>query len=143
MIEIVNLDNDNDIQAIQVIYNELVKQKKELKKEFENNPYKIIYCYKEDNKIKGFIEISYIYDRIEIDYIYVLEEYRNRHIASSLIEKVISFGKEKRVLNITLEVKVDNNPAISLYNKYNFIECATRKGYYNGTDGILMKKEMI
>lgn len=143
MIEIVNLDNEKDISSIQVIYNDIIKQKKELKKEMIDNPYKKIYCYKVENKIVGFLEISDIYDRFEIDYIYVLEDYRNKHIASSLMENIISFGKEKEIDNITLEVRVDNMPAINLYKKYDFVECAIRKGYYNGIDGILMKKEMV
>ena len=143
MIEIVNIDNEKDIMDIQVIYNDMIKQKKELKKEMITNPYKILYSFKDNNSILGFIEISFIYDRIEIDYIYVLEEYRKRHIASSLMNEVISFGKDNNISNITLEVRIDNIPAINLYKKYDFKECATRKGYYNGIDGILMKKEMI
>jgi ribosomal-protein-alanine N-acetyltransferase len=143
MIEIVNIDNENDLLAIQVIYNDLIKQKKELKKEIEENPYKRLFCYKQDNRVVGFIEISDIYDRYEVDYIYVLEDYRNNHIASLLMERIISLGLEEKIENITLEVRVDNVPAINLYKKYNFEECAIRKGYYNGVDGILMKKEMI
>ena len=134
MIEVVNLDNEKAINELQVIYNDMIKQKKELKKEISENPYKKLFYFIEDNKIVGFIEISDIYDRFEIDYIYVLEEYRKKHIASLLMEKVISLG---------IEEKIDNIPAINLYKKYEFVECATRKGYYNGIDGILMKKEMI
>lgn len=143
MIKLVNKDDDEDLKVIQNIYNEIIEQKKKLKKEFETNPFKIIYCFKEKRNIIGFIEISHIYDRIEIDYIYVLKEYRNKNIASSLIEKIITYGVENKVQNITLEVKVDNKPAVNLYKKYKFTECAIRKGYYNGIDGILMKKEMI
>ena len=43
--------------------------------------------------------------------------------------------------NITLEVKNDNTPAIKLYKRYGFKEVATRKGYYQGTDGILMERK--
>ena len=43
--------------------------------------------------------------------------------------------------NITLEVKKDNIPAISLYKSVGFVEKAIRKGYYQGIDGILMEKE--
>ena len=43
--------------------------------------------------------------------------------------------------NITLEVRKDNIPAINLYKKFNFQEKAIRKGYYQGTDGILMERE--
>ena len=43
--------------------------------------------------------------------------------------------------DITLEVKMDNFPAISLYEKNGFERKAIRKGYYNGIDGILMERK--
>ena len=43
--------------------------------------------------------------------------------------------------SITLEVRIDNNPAIALYKKFDFKEVSTRKNYYNGIDGILMIRE--
>ena len=49
----------------------------------------------------------------------------------------------KRINNITLEVNSKNTSAIALYHKYGFKEVAIRSGYYSGTDGILMEKEMI
>ena len=42
--------------------------------------------------------------------------------------------------NITLEVKEDNEPAIKLYKKHGFEQTATREGYYNGVDGLLMER---
>ena len=43
--------------------------------------------------------------------------------------------------NISLEVNVNNIPAIKLYKKNGFIEKAIRKGYYQGIDGILMERK--
>ena len=143
MIISVNVDNINLINEIEVVFNAVYKHKNELKKEFELNPYTKIYIYKENDSILGILHINDIYDRYEINNIYVLEEYRNKGIASKLLEYVIDLGKKNNVLNITLEVRKNNTNAIKLYNKYNFKEKAIRKGYYNGIDGILMEKEMM
>lgn len=143
MIINVNVDNIDLINDIQIKFNELYKQKNELINEFEQNPYTRIYIYIENNQIMGLLHINDIYDRYEINNIYVLEEYRNKGIASMLLEHVIKIGKEKEIINITLEVRENNINAIKLYKKYNFIEKAIRKGYYNGIDGILMEKEMM
>ena len=51
--------------------------------------------------------------------------------------------KNNNVKEITLEVKMTNIKAIHLYKKYNFKEIGIRKGYYQGIDGILMKKELM
>ncbi|MBQ7104384.1 MAG: GNAT family N-acetyltransferase [Bacilli bacterium] len=143
MIISVNIDNLSLINEIQTTFNVLYKQKNELKKEFEMNPYTKIYIYIENDNILGILHINDIYDRYEINNIYVLEEYRNKGIASKLLEYVIELGKKNNILNITLEVRKNNVNAIKLYNKYNFKEKAIRKGYYNGIDGILMEKEMM
>lgn len=143
MIISVNIDNIDLINQIQNIFYDIYKQKDELKNEFMLNPYTKVYIYIENNNILGLIHINDIYDRYEINNIYVLEKYRKNGIASKLLEKVIEEGNNKKIINITLEVRKNNEKAIKLYKKYNFVEKAVRKGYYNGIDGILMEKEMM
>lgn len=143
MIKNVKFDDKNLIYRLQIIFNEVYHQKDELKNEFVNNPYTEIYVYEESNEILGIIHINNIYDRFEINNIFVLSEYRHRGIASALMEKVITIGKEQKIKNITLEVRKDNFSAINLYKKYGFLEKAIRMGYYNGIDGLLMQKDMI
>lgn len=112
-------------------------------KEEKTNPY-LKYCfYVENNKILGYITYLDIYDRFEISNIYVLRKFRNNNIGSKMLQFVIDEGLKKRINNITLEVNSKNTNAIALYHKYGFKEVAIRSGYYSGTDGILMEKEMI
>ena len=59
------------------------------------------------------------------------------------MKKIIDEAEINEKINITLEVRKDNIPAINLYKKHGFFEKAIRKGYYKGTDGILMEKEMM
>ena len=100
---------------------------------FDNNPFaKFLVCVI-DNIVVGYLYYSDIYDRMEINQITVSNGYRKKGYASMLLSKLISFDKP-----ITLEVRCENIPAISLYKKYGFKEVSIRKGYYNGIDGILM-----
>lgn len=92
---------------------------------------------------KGYLDYSVIYDRIEINDFAVKEEYRNQQIGSKLLEYLIDYAIKNKMINITLEVKKNNMPAIHLYQKYGFIEVAIRTKYYNGIDGILMEKKLI
>lgn len=108
-----------------------------------NNPFYNVFVYVENNVILGYLSFELIYDRIEIDNFFVNKEHRNIGIGSLLMKKLVDFGKEKGVKNITLEVMKDNDIAISIYNKYGFVSKAIRKNYYNGIDGILMEKEMV
>lgn len=86
----------------------------------------------------GFINFDLIYDRIEINYLYVFEPNRNKGIASRLIDFLASYD----ILNITLEVSVLNIAAYNLYIKNGFKVVKTIKSYYKNTDAYLMIKEV-
>lgn len=98
--------------------------------EYVDNPFRKYIVY--DNI--AILVYSEIYDRLEIDYIYVLDEYRNCGIASKLLDYLFS----KYNFNCSLEVRCDNIEAINLYKKYDFKIVGIRKKYYGNTDGYLM-----
>lgn len=99
--------------------------------------------YSIDDKNIGFVDFSFIYDRIELNYIYVEKSYRNKNIASKLMDKLIEFAIDNKCINITLEVDESNNAAINLYKKYGFTIATIRKKYYGKNDGYLMIREMV
>ena len=124
-------------------YNSETNSYIDILEEEKTNPY-LKYCfYVGNNKILGYITYLDIYDRFEISNIYVLREFRGNGIASKMLQFVIDEGLNKKINNLTLEVNSKNTSAIALYHKYGFKEVAIRSGYYSGTDGILMEKEMI
>lgn len=95
------------------------------------------------NNILGKLDYSFIYDRIEIDNILVEEKYRGQKIGTKLMGYLISIAIEKKVKNITLEVRVSNNIAIKLYKNFGFKEVAIRKYYYGDEDALLMEKKVM
>jgi len=92
------------------------------------------YIYTKNEEIIGFICYSKIYDRVELNYIYVKEEYRNHKIASTLMEKMLT----ENVDNFTLEVDETNLPALKLYEKYQFQKVSKRENYYGTNSAIMM-----
>ncbi len=108
-----------------------------LENELKNNPYAKVLLLKEDNKVIGYIYYSDIYERVEINKFEIDESYRNKGNGNLLLQEMIN----KVNKDITLEVREDNAYAIKVYEKNGFIKTATRKGYYNGVDGILMERK--
>ncbi|MEG0021639.1 MAG: GNAT family N-acetyltransferase [Bacilli bacterium] len=90
----------------------------------------------------GFLAFSFIYDRIEINYIFVEELYRRKNIATKMLIELEEFYKLNKCSNITLEVNEINNKAIVFYKKHGFKEVSVRSKYYGEHNGILMMKEM-
>ncbi|MBP3841486.1 MAG: GNAT family N-acetyltransferase [Bacilli bacterium] len=126
------------IEKVEKIENNKILSPEIVEKELKSNPFGNFLVYKKDNIIIGYLYYSLIYDRIEINQIEVLKEERRKKIGSNLLQYLIDNNKN----NITLEVKIDNYPAINLYKKYGFKEVAIRKGYYEGIDGILMERKI-
>lgn len=104
---------------------------------FDTNPYASFLVYIDDRMVIGYLYYSDIYDRIEINQISVLPNYRRQGYGSELMNHLIRKNK-----NISLEVKCDNLPAIALYEKFGFKKVAVRKDYYDGIDGNLMILEV-
>ena len=127
-----------DILEVEELFN-----LKNITESIKNNSFTKHYVYKEDNKIIGYINYDIIYERAELIQINVISSKQNNHIGSKLIEFMLEELRINKVKEITLEVKTTNIKAINLYRKYNFVEIGKRIGYYQGIDGILMKKELM
>lgn len=103
---------------------------------------KISKVYLKDDKIIGYISYQIMYERAELNYIFVKEEERKKGIASKMLEYMLNNLKEECIETIDLEVNSLNKKVINLYQKYGFKTVNIRKKYYNGIDGFLMLKEV-
>lgn len=103
-----------------------------------SNVNKVFLFVDNTNKLLGFIHIQDIMDEINIIDIVIDPNYRQLGYGAKLLEYVISYANNKRII---LEVNQNNISAINLYKKYNFIEINRRKRYYNGQDAIIMEKK--
>lgn len=139
--ELNNTDNEI-IEKVEMAFPTFFSKSKILD-DFAQNAFTKYFIYEEKSNIIGVVNYYDLYERFELSYIEVLEEYRNKKIGSLLIENLIKIAEEKKVKNITLEVNINNEYAIKLYNKYGFNVVAIRKGYYDGVDGYLMERKMM
>lgn len=128
--EIINLEELNEL------FNLFFKGK------LEKNDFQKYYVYKINNEIIGFIIYSIIYDRCELDYIGIVDKYKNKGYAKKLMNFMIDDCKKNKCLNITLEVNEKNITAINLYKKFNFKEVAKRNNYYGKNNALLMMLEV-
>lgn len=103
-----------------------------------NKDFRNILVYEESNKIIGVLSYLLIYDRVEIEYIVVDNEYKRKGIGSKLLNSINLNG----IKNITLEVRESNKEAIDFYKNNGFDIVTVRKNYYNNEDGYLMIKNL-
>lgn len=108
-------------------------------KNYINSDIYNVYAYEIDNKIVGIIIYTILCEEAEILLIFVDENYRNKGIATLLINSI----EEKNVKSILLEVSTKNDSALALYNKLNFKLINIRKNYYKDSDAYVLRKEYL
>ena len=132
MIRSINIDDLFEVNKLLQIFN-INYDEENYNKDFRN-----ILVYIDNNRIIGVLSYLLIYDRVEIEYIVVDNEYRKKGIGSKLLNSINLDG----IKNITLEVRDSNKEAINFYKKNGFNIVTVRKNYYNGEDGYLMIKNL-
>ena len=114
-----------------------------LKQELENKNTTYIVA-KENDEIIGFAGIMICLDEATLNNIVVKKSFRNKGIGGELLEALIELCSEMSIHSFTLEVNVNNIPAIKLYEKFGFKNLGIRKKYYNNaTDAYIMTKTAI
>ena len=93
----------------------------------------------ENEHVIGFVHFLVFADYIDIVDIVVDINNRKQGIGSKLLKALENYN----IKEILLEVSENNKTALSFYLKNGFTKVGIRKGYYNGIDGITMKKVII
>ena len=109
--------------------------------EIGENEFSTILVCEDEGKIVGFLVYWILFDNAQICNICVIDEYKKKGIASVLFDMAEEEFKKNECFSVTLEVRVSNDPAISLYTKRGFAKVCVKKGYYqDGEDAYYMMK---
>jgi [ribosomal protein S18]-alanine N-acetyltransferase len=97
------------------------------------------------NVILGYGGFWLMVDEAHISTIAAHHDWRRRGIGELLLVSMIDAGAEIGAHMVTLEVRLSNLNAQSLYRKYGFEVTGRRKGYYsdNGEDALIMSTPTI
>jgi len=108
--------------------------------EIHNNKFAVYIVLEEDDKIIGYCGTWIVIDEAHVTNIAILPEYRGKKLGEALLTKLISTAREMGAKSMTLEVRVTNHVAQSLYRKFGFHNGGIRKNYYsdNQEDALIM-----
>ena len=120
-----------------------VKDAKRELLEYMQNPSVVIFTAKE-NAFCAIAIVMLTDDFADLIDIAVLQKERRRGIAEKLLLHIFDFCRQKGVLNLLLEVRESNAPAISLYEKCGFEKINVRKKYYSDPleDAVIYRREL-
>lgn len=108
-----------------------------------NNPLSLWIVAMDGERVVGYVGSQSVMDWADMMNIAVHPDYRRKNVARTLICELIKRLKENKVTCLTLEVRVSNEPAISLYEKLDFVQVGRRPGYYHNPkeDALILRKE--
>lgn len=89
----------------------------------------------ENHVVIGTAVISIVLDEAEILDIEIKSEKRHQGYGTQLMQFLLKFAVKHKVKKIFLEVRVSNQNAIKLYQKFGFKQIAIRKDYYKTKTG--------
>ena len=94
-----------------------------------------------DNEVIGYYSFQKIYNEGYINNLAIKKAHQGKGFGKKLMEDLIDRAQKFEVDALTLEVEVDNDRAIHLYEKYGFKSEGTRKNFYkNSKDALIMWK---
>jgi ribosomal-protein-alanine N-acetyltransferase len=99
----------------------------------------------EAGAILGFAGMWLMFDEAHITTIGVRRALRGRGIGELMLVHLIDQAQEMGAKRLTLEVRVSNEVAQTLYRKYSFREEGVRKRYYSddGEDALIMWSDRL
>ena len=93
------------------------------------------WVYAEDAAIISYAVLMLVLDEAHLLNISIAKAHQGRGLGRDLLEQMMQIARRHGALNMFLEVRPSNRPAIKLYENIGFNEMAVRRGYYPAHDG--------
>jgi ribosomal-protein-alanine N-acetyltransferase len=92
----------------------------------------------EDGYVAGYGGVMHVEDDAHVMTIAVDPEVAKRRIGTRLMLALVEGAISRGTRNLTLEVRVSNEPALALYRGFGFAAVGLRPGYYATEDALVM-----
>lgn len=98
----------------------------------------------ENGKVLGYVGTQTVMDQTDMMNIAVHPDHRRRGIADALMAVLVSDLERMGSRCLMLEVRVSNEPARKLYERWGFAEAGRRRNYYRNPkeDALILRKEI-
>ena len=101
-----------------------------LAEELENACAAFLVALNDEGKVIGYAGLQVVLDEGYITNVAVHPDYRQRGVASRLVQVFVDFAQANHLAFLTLEVRPSNTAAIVLYGRHGFRSAGRRKNYY-------------
>jgi ribosomal-protein-alanine N-acetyltransferase len=134
------LDDIDDVLKIEHASFSIPWSRESFYNELVHNNYSNYIVMEWNGQVIGYCGMWLVIDEAHITNVAVLPEFRGKKLGEALMRKAMETAKELGAKTMTLEVRVSNHVAQSLYRKLGFLNGGIRKQYYtdNQEDALVM-----
>ena len=137
----IRLMQETDITSVRALHLNQFTQDFDIENYIEGHPFNYGIVFEDSNEVVGYLLAQTIFENSDLFYITVSEVFKGRGLGSALMTYYLEACHQQNVENLSLEVRVSNHAALSLYKKYGYQQVTIRKNYYaDGEDAVLMVK---
>lgn len=114
--------------------------REQLEKQLDEDRYVFLAAEDETGAAVGYVGLMYVLDEGYISNVAVTPTRRREGIADMLLSELYEKAREKKLSFLTLEARLGNTAAQSLYKKHGYTQVGLRRNFYDKPreDAVLM-----
>jgi ribosomal-protein-alanine N-acetyltransferase len=94
----------------------------------------------DDGAVVGYAGLMTVGGQADVQTVAVAPGHQGQQLGATLLRAIVDEATSRGCTEVLLEVRVDNEPALHLYEKAGFERISVRRGYYpGGIDGLVMR----
>ena len=94
----------------------------------------------DDGAIVGYAGLMTVGRQADVQTVAVAPDRQGQNLGATLLRAIVDEATARGCTEVLLEVRVDNEAALHLYDKVGFERISVRRGYYpGGVDGLVMR----
>ncbi|MDO4926456.1 MAG: ribosomal protein S18-alanine N-acetyltransferase [Turicibacter sp.] len=137
----IRLMTEKDLPQVISLQHQLFKQQFNFEDYVQDKMFHYGIVIEETDQVVGYLVGQIIFEMSDLYYVAVHPNYRSRGYGKLLVDQFIHDAYKNDGDTMSLEVRMSNQAAISLYEKCGFISVGTRARYYaDGEDALLMTR---
>jgi ribosomal-protein-alanine N-acetyltransferase len=94
----------------------------------------------DDGAVVGYAGLMTVGRQADVQTVAVAPDHQRQHLGATLLRAIVDEAISRGCTEVLLEVRVDNEPALHIYEKAGFERISVRGGYYpGGVDGLVLR----
>jgi len=99
--------------------------------------------HEDDSGIDGYVGLFAVPPEADVQTIAVAPRAQGRGLGRELLDSLVTEAERRGCTQLFLEVRVDNEAALALYERAGFEKQGRRKNYYgNGIDALVLRRRL-